>query len=37
MIEETKCYTLLKGLRNILPSDVEAVVDTIMNVISDVM
>jgi len=24
MIEETKCYTLLKGLRNILPSDVEA-------------
>ena len=30
MIEETKCYTLLKGFRDILPSDIDAILDTII-------
>ncbi|MDY6821635.1 MAG: acetate--CoA ligase family protein [Deferribacterota bacterium] len=30
MIKSTKCYKLLKGFRDILPSDIDAIVDTIM-------
>jgi acetyltransferase len=32
MIKSTKCYKLLKGFRNIPPSDVNAIVDTILKV-----
>jgi acetyltransferase len=32
MIESTKCYKLLKGFRNIPPSDVDSIVDAILKI-----
>mgnify|MGYP005814370793 CR=1 FL=1 len=32
MIESTKCYKLLKGFRNTLPTDVDSVVETILRI-----